>query len=174
MKSAIIIFDNILLRYYVMSGLNRKETNKMRLVPYFRRSEAPATTRLFEEFFNDFPFVGSWPETRESWVPSVDILEKDGSLVLRAELPGMNEKEIDLKLEGNTLTIKGERKMENEDKKNNYHRVESYYGSFSRSFRLPDTVDYEKIKAEYKNGVLTIKMPHKPEVKPREIPVSVQ
>jgi HSP20 family protein len=86
----------------------------------------------------------------------------------------MNEKEIDLKLEGNTLTIKGERKMENEDKKNNYHRVESYYGSFSRSFRLPDTVDYEKIKAEYKNGVLTIKMPHKPEVKPREIPVSVQ
>jgi HSP20 family protein len=146
----------------------------MRLIPYFRRSEAPVANRLFEEFFSDFPFTGSMPESRESWVPSVDILEKDGSLILRAELPGMTEKEIDLKIEGNTLTLKGERKMENEDNKSNYHRVESFYGSFTRSFRLPDTVDYEKINAEYKNGVLTVTLPQKPEVKPREIPVSIQ
>ena len=146
----------------------------MRLVPYFHRSEAPVTSRLFEEFFNDFPFGGSLPETRESWMPSVDILEKDGNLILRAELPGMTEKQIDLKLEGNTLTLKGERKMENEDKKSNYHRIESFYGSFTRSFRLPDTVDLGKVNAEYKNGVLTITLPQKPEVKPREIPVSVQ
>jgi HSP20 family protein len=144
----------------------------MRLVPYYRRSETPA--RLFEEFFNDFPFGDSWLESREGWTPSVDILEKEGNLILRAELPGMNDKDIDLKIEGNTLTIKGERKMENEDRKSNYHRVERCYGSFSRSFRIPDTVDYEKINAEYKNGVLTVTLPQKPEVKPREIPVSVQ
>jgi HSP20 family protein len=146
----------------------------MRLVPYFRRSEAPVANRWFEEFFSDFPFNGSLMESRESWMPSVDILEKDGNLILRAELPGMTEKDIDLKIEGNTLTLQGERKMENEDKKSNYHRVESFYGSFSRSFRLPDTVDYEKIDAKYKNGVLTVTLPQKPEVKPREIPVSVQ
>ena len=74
----------------------------------------------------------------------------------------------------NTLTLKGERKMEKEDKKSNYHRVESFYGSFARSFRLPDSVDYDKVSAEYKNGVLTITLPKKPEVKPREIPVAVQ
>jgi HSP20 family protein len=133
----------------------------------------PAASRLFEEFFNDFPF-GSTPETRENWVPSVDILEKDGNLVLKAELPGLTEKQIDLKLEGTTLTLKGERKLENEDKKSNYHRIESFYGSFTRSFRLPETVDLEKINAEYKNGVLTVTIPQKPEVRPREIPVSVQ
>jgi len=145
----------------------------MRLIPYVHRSEAPITSRFFEEFFNDFPFGSLLPETRESWIPSVDILEKDGNLILRAELPGMTEKQIELKLEGDTLTLKGERKMDNEDKKSNYHRVESFYGSFTRSFRLPETVDAEKINAEYKNGVLTITVPKKPEVKPREIPVSV-
>lgn len=129
-------------------------------------------SRLFEEFFNDFPLTSSLADARESWNPAVDILEKDGNLILRADLPGMTEKEIELKLEGNTLTLKGERKMDAEDKKNNYHRVESFYGSFIRTFRLPDTVDMEKISADYKNGVLTVTMPQKPEVKPREIPVS--
>ena len=146
----------------------------MKLIPYLHRSEAPVAKRWFEEFFNDFPFDGSLLDTRESWIPSVDILEKDGTLILRAELPGMTEKDIDLKLEGNTLILKGERKMDNEDKKSNYHRVESFYGSFTRSFMLPDTVDFEKIKADYKNGVLTVTFPQKPEAKSREIPVSVQ
>lgn len=146
----------------------------MKLVPFIGRSELPATTRLFEEFFNDFPFSGSLIEGKESWTPSVDIMEKDGKLILRAEVPGLTEKEIELKLEGNTLTLKGERKMENEDKKGTFHRIESYYGSFSRSFRLPDTVDADKINADYKNGVLTVTIPQKPEVQPREIPVSVQ
>ena len=146
----------------------------MRLVPYVRRSETPTITRLFEDFFNDFPFSSSLPKARETWMPSVDILEKDGSFIVRAELPGMTEKDIELKLEGNTLTLKGERKMEKADDKTNYHRVESFYGSFTRSFRLPDTVDAEKISADYRNGVLTITIPQKPEVRPREIPVSVQ
>jgi HSP20 family protein len=167
------------LRYYEWIILKiEKEKRKwryktMRLVPYLRRPEYPSTTRLFEEFFNDFPF-NETSGTRENWVPTVDILEKDGNLILRAELPGMTEKDIDLKLEGNTLILKGERKLDNEDKKNNYHRIESFYGSFTRSFRLPETVDQEKIGADYKNGVLTVTLPQKPEVRPREIPVSVQ
>jgi len=146
----------------------------MRLVPFIGRSDVPAATRLFEEFFNDIPFSGSTLEGKSNWTPSVDIVEKDGNLILRAELPGLTEKQIDLKLEGNTLTLKGERKLENEDKKETYHRVESYYGSFTRSFQLPDTVDADKINADYKNGVLTVTIPQKPEVRPREIPVSVQ
>jgi HSP20 family protein len=144
----------------------------MRLVPYFRRNELPVTNRLFEGFFEDFPCF-SYPETNNQWNPAVDILEKDGNLVLRAELPGMTEKQIELKVEGDTLILKGERKMDSEDKKENYHRVESYHGSFTRSFRLPDSVDLDKISADYKNGVLTVTLPQKPEVKPREIPVSV-
>jgi HSP20 family protein len=145
----------------------------MKLVPYFHRSETPVARSLFEEFFHDFPFGDSFMESRGSWVPSVDVLEKDGNLILRAELPGMTEKQIDLKVEGNTLVLKGERKMESEDNKGNYHRVESSYGTFSRSFMLPETVDIDKINADYKNGVLTITIPQKPEVKPREIPVSI-
>jgi len=151
----------------------------MRLVPCVRESETPSrfspeATRFFEDFFDEFPFGGSLLQNRDQWMPAVDILEKDGNLVLRAELPGIDEKEIDLKLEGNVLTLKGERKVEKDEKKANYHRVESYHGAFSRSFKLPDTVDRDKIRAEYKNGILTVTIPQKPEVQPREIPVSVQ
>jgi len=118
----------------------------MRLIPYISKSEVPSrlwpeTSRFFEDFFNDFPLSNSIAHTGEKWAPTVDILEKEGNLILRAELPGMTEKEIDLKLEGDTLTLKGERKMEGEENKAKYHRVESYYGSFTRSFRLPETVD---------------------------------
>jgi len=149
----------------------------IRLVPY-RRSESPARqnesrifpeiSRFFDDFFNDFPM-----QSRENWMPAVDILEKDGEMTLRCEIPGVSEKDIDLKLEGNVLTLKGEKKLEHEDNRDNYHRVESYYGTFSRSFTLPDTVDTDKIKADYKNGILTVTIPHKPEVRPREIPVTV-
>jgi len=144
----------------------------MKLVPYFRRNEFPAANHLFEGFFEDFPFV-SYREDRSQWNPAVDILEKGGNLVLRAELPGMTEKQIELKVEGDTLILKGERKMESEDEKENYHRIESFHGSFTRTFRLPETVDTHKISADYKDGVLTVTLPQKPEVKPREIPVSV-
>ncbi|HYK89604.1 MAG TPA: Hsp20/alpha crystallin family protein [Acidobacteriota bacterium] len=151
----------------------------MRLVPTIRRTETPSrlwpeTTRFFEDFFNDFPFGSSLLPTGDQWTPAVDVLEKDGNLILRAELPGIEEKQIELKLEGNVLTLKGERKMEKDEKKSNYHRVESFYGSFSRSFSLPDTIDRDNIKAEFKNGVLSVTIPQKPEVRPREIPVSVQ
>ena len=148
----------------------------MRLVPMLRRTDSssglwPETTRFFDEFFNDFQ-----PSSRgrENWLPPVDILEKDGNLILRVEIPGVNEKEVDVKLEGNVLTLKGERKLEKQDNKENYHRIETFYGTFSRSFTLPETVNRDGIKAEYKNGILTITIPQKPEVRPREIPVSTQ
>ncbi len=93
-------------------------------------------------------------------------------MILKAELPGIEEKDIELTLEGNVLTLKGERKLDEKEERDNYRRIESYYGSFSRSFTLPETADRDSIKADYKNGVLTVTIPQKPEMKPREIPVS--
>jgi HSP20 family protein len=116
------------------------------------------------------PFFGS--KASDRWLPAVDILEKEGNLFLRVEVPGINEKDIDLKLEGNILTLKGEKKLQNEKDRGNFHRMESFYGTFSRSFTLPDSVDRDQIKAEFKNGILMITVPQKPEVRPREIPVS--
>ena len=148
----------------------------MRLIPYrrsgsLRESEPhifPEISRFFDTFFNDF----STATGRENWLPPVDIMEKDGSMILRCEIPGVAEKDIDLKLEGNVLTLKGEKKLDHEESRDDYRRVESFYGSFSRSFTLPDTVDTDNIKADYKNGVLTVTIRQKPEVRPREIPVN--
>jgi len=150
----------------------------MRFFPVVRRSDSPSwpwpeATPFFDEFFNDFP-LSKAVQTNDHWAPVVDILEKDGNLVLRAELPGMEQKDINLQIEGNILTLKGEKKFESEEKRDVYHRRESIYGNFSRSFSLPESVDREKIHADYKNGILTITIPQKPEVKPREIPVAVQ
>jgi HSP20 family protein len=128
---------------------------------------------LFESLFKDFPFSNQAFD-RETGMPAVDVLEKDGNLILRAELPGMEEKDIQIQLDGNVLTLKGERKLEEEDKKENYHRIESFYGSFSRSFTLPETADRDKIKADYKTGILTVTVPQKPELKPRQIAVSAK
>jgi HSP20 family protein len=150
----------------------------MRIVPY-RRGDYPARytePRIFPEisrFFDDLFTEAPVRRGAENWLPAVDILEKNGDMLLRCEMPGVNEKDIDLKLEGNTLTLKGEKKFEHEEGKDQYHRVESFYGTFTRSFTLPDTVDTDKIKADFKNGVLTVTIPQKPEVRPREIPVSV-
>ena len=147
----------------------------MRLIPYVRRYETPARiwpeTSSLDEFFSD-PFFSSVTKSNDRWLPAVDILEKDGNLILRAEIAGVNEKDIDLKLEGNVLTLKGEKKQEHEEERNNYHRMESFYGSFTRSFTLPETVDRDHIKADFKNGILTVTIPQKPEVRPREIPVN--
>jgi HSP20 family protein len=154
----------------------------MKLIPWNQRSQSPAglwpeTTRmfdrLFDEFFPDRPSMMSTfvRDRLGAGIPPVDILEKDGNLILRAEVAGMNEKDIDLKLEGNVLTIKGERKFDQEEDRNSYHRMESFYGSFSRSFTLPENYDADKIKAEYKNGILTITVPQRPESKTRSIEV---
>lgn len=108
------------------------------------------------------------------WVPAVDIFEteKDG-LVLKAELPDMKRESISVVVENNTLTLKGERKFEGDPSKEQFHRVERAYGSFSRSFALPQTVDATKIVADYKNGVLTVTLPVRAESRPRTINVEV-
>ena len=104
-----------------------------------------------------------------SWNPSVDIFETDNDVVVKAELPGMDPKSIDVRLENNVLMLKGERHFEKETKEENYHRVEREYGSFSRSFSLPMPVKEDKITAEYKDGILRIVLPKKEEVKPKSI-----
>jgi HSP20 family protein len=151
------------------------EEKAMRCVPSIRRITQPSgywpEASLFSSFFEEFPFGG--PVERRM-APAVDILEKDGNLLIEAELPGINEKEIALKIEGNILTLSGERKLENEEKRESYRRIERSYGSFSRAFTLPETADRDKIKAEYKNGILTITVPLKPEARPREVPIAIQ
>jgi HSP20 family protein len=108
---------------------------------------------------------------RGAWTPAVDIFEVDGALVLKAELPDMRREDIDVSVENNTLTIRGERKLDREIKQENFHRIERAYGSFARSFSLPNTVDATKIVAEYKNGMLSVKLPTREEAKPRQIQI---
>jgi HSP20 family protein len=111
---------------------------------------------------------------RGNWVPSVDIFETEKhDLVLRAELPGMTREDIDVTVENGTIAIKGEKKFDSEVKEENYRRIERSYGTFHRSFTLPNTVDAAKVKADYRNGVLTITLPFKEEAKPRTINVDV-
>lgn len=111
--------------------------------------------------------------TRGAWVPAVDVYEQDGALVMKAELPDMKREDIDVSVENQTLTLRGERKFEDEVKQESFHRIERAYGAFSRAFTLPATVDATKIAAEYKNGVLTIRLPFREEAKPRSIKVEV-
>ncbi len=106
-----------------------------------------------------------------TWTPSVDIHENENELVLSAEVPGIEDKDIEIKLENNTLSFQGERKIEKETKEENYHRIERSYGTFYRSFTLPTNVNQDNIKAEYDNGVLRISMPKKPELKPKKVKV---
>jgi len=108
-----------------------------------------------------------------TWAPAVDIYETENELVIKADLPEITEKELDVRVENNMLTIRGERKFEEKVKEENYLRIERTYGSFSRSFSLPNTVNTEAIKAEYKNGVLTVEMPKRAESKPKQVKVNV-
>jgi HSP20 family protein len=125
--------------------------------------------RLFNESFRN----PSEESAFTAWAPSVDIYETPNELVVKADLPDVNEKDIDVHVENNLLTIRGERKFEKSVSEENYLRVERTYGSFSRSFSLPNTVNAEAIGAEYKNGVLTITLPKREESKPRQVKVTV-
>ena len=108
------------------------------------------------------------------WVPPVDIYQNgEHELVLKAELPDMTRDEIDITVENGTLTIKGEKKVSTDVKEEQFHRIERRYGSFSRTFTLPQTVDTSKVAADYRNGVLTIRLPQREEAKPRQIKVDV-
>lgn len=114
------------------------------------------------------------PTANRPWVPAVDIRETDHELVLKADIPDMKFEDIDVRMENGTLTLKGERKFEQEEKKGGWHRVERNYGSFERVFTLPETVNPEGAQADYKNGVLTVTLPKKEIAKPRQIKVNVQ
>ena len=112
--------------------------------------------------------------TRGAWVPPIDIYDSGKhELVIKAELPDVNREDITLRVENNTLTISGQKKMDSELKDEQYHRVERAYGNFSRSFTLPQTVDTNAIGAEYKNGVLIVRLPLREEAKPKQIQVKV-
>ena len=108
-----------------------------------------------------------------SFVPPADVYEDDQSIVLKMEVPGIDQKDIDVRLENGVLTVHGERKFEKEEKEENFQRIERRYGSFSRSFTLPNTVDMDNVHADYENGVLRIKLTKRAEAKPKQIKVNV-
>ena len=108
-----------------------------------------------------------------TWAPPVDIYETENELVLKTDLPGLQDKDIDVRVEGNMLTIRGERKFEKDVNQDNYLRVERAYGPFTRSFSLPNTVNSESVRAEYRNGVLTLRMAKLEDSKPKQIKISV-
>ena len=136
-------------------------------------------TRNFDQFFDSLiPRTTRGPNGEESdflgtWYPAVDIFDNDNEIVLKAELPGLKKEEIDIHVEDNLLTLRGERKREEEVKDKGYYRSERAYGTFSRSFTLPATVDVKKINASYKDGVLAVTLPKAEEAKPRQIEVKV-
>jgi HSP20 family protein len=113
------------------------------------------------------------PLTTASFVPAVDIYEDSKKVVLKLEVPGVEEKDLDVRVENNTLTVKGERKFEKEEKEENFHRIERRYGSFYRAFTLPSTVDAEHIGANYSAGVLKLELNKKAEAQPKQIKINV-
>jgi HSP20 family protein len=116
---------------------------------------------------------GDSPLTTASFVPAVDIYEDAKKVVLKLEVPGMEEKDLDIRVENNTLTVKGERKLEKDEKEENFHRIERRYGSFYRAFTLPSTVDTENVQASYNAGILKLELNKKPEAQPKQIKVNV-
>ncbi len=121
-----------------------------------------AVTRLMSE-----------PHGSRPWSPAVDILETEDALTVKADLPAVKIEDIDIRVENQTLTIKGHRKFEKDEAVKGYHRIERGYGEFVRSFAVPSTVDTDKVGADYKNGVLTVTLPRKESAKPRQVKVSV-
>jgi len=130
--------------------------------------------RLFDEAFR-----GARGTSEEewalggSWAPMVDIYEQNGDIVLKAELPGVDPKDVDIRVENNTLTLRGQRHFDKDVKRESYHRVERSYGAFSRAFTLPNVVDTEKIKADFKDGVLRLTLPKREEAKPKQISINI-
>ena len=146
-----------------MSILNRWE-------PYRSHTGLESqVNRMFNELF------GSSQESNlTTWAPAVDIFETEQSLIVKADLPDVKPEELDIRVENNILTIRGERKFEKTVNEDRYLRIERPYGSFARSFSLANTVNPEAIKADYKNGVLTLSIPKREEAKPKQIKVNVE
>jgi HSP20 family protein len=127
-----------------------------------------ANLRLFEDAFTR---MISEPQNNRPWAPAVDIYETENELVLKADLPDVDLKDVDVRVENQTLTLAGQRKFEKKDSVAGYHRLERSYGNFTRSFAVPNTFDTENIAAAYKNGVLTVTLPKKEAAKPRQIKI---
>jgi len=122
---------------------------------------------LLNRFFGEMPLA----ERAWEWMPSVDIAETDGNITVKAELPGMDAKDIDIDVTGDVLTLRGEKKTEEEKKEDRYYCRERHYGSFQRSFRLPAGVQSDKVDAEFKNGILSINIPKSKEGKQKKIDI---
>ena len=141
----------------------------IKFTPFGEFDSFPAGLRVFEDTVNRL-FVEPTPRP---WVPPVDIQETENELVFKADVPDLEMKDIDVRMENGTLTLRGERKFESKKEDGGWSRVERNYGSFERVFSLPDTVDAEQVQAGYKNGTLTVTLPKKEIAKPRQIKVQV-
>jgi HSP20 family protein len=128
--------------------------------------------RIFRESFN--PESPEEAVTTANFAPPVDVYEDEHNITLKIEVPGIDEKDINVSIENNTLTVRGERRFEKDEKEENFHRVERMYGSFTRSFTMPNTVDPEEVSAHYEKGVLKIRLAKKAEAKPKLIKVNVE
>jgi HSP20 family protein len=130
--------------------------------------------RMYRLFHHSFgPEAQDQSLATSAFAPAVDVYEDEHNVTLKIEVPGIDEKDIDVRIENNTLTVHGERKFEKDEKEENFRRVERQYGSFTRSFTLPTTVDAEKVAANYDKGILKISLPKKAEAKPKQIKVNV-
>src|SRR4030081_3345033 len=143
----------------------------MSLSQYDPLANFPASFRTFEDalarMLND-------PRGTRPWSPPVDIYETENELIIKADLPEVKLEDIEVRVENQTLTLKGERKFEKDDSIKGHHRIERPYGTFERSFTVPQTVDAEKVAAEYKNGVLAVRLPKKEVAKPRQVKIEVR
>jgi HSP20 family protein len=137
--------------------------------PFRGTSPDSQLNRLFSDFFGR----ATQEQNLTSWAPAVDIYESEHELVVKADLPDVRPDDLDIRVENNILTIRGERKFEKKVDEKNYLRVERAYGSFARSFSLANTVNTDAIKADYKDGVLTLRIPKREEAKPKQIKVNV-
>ena len=135
--------------------------------------EVVSLQNRLNSLFRDFNEADS-PLTTASFVPAVDIYEDAQKVTLKLEVPGIEEKDLDVRVENHTLTVKGERKFEKEEKEENFHRIERRYGSFFRAFTLPTTVDTENVRASYNAGVLKLELKKKAEAQPKQIKVNVE
>jgi HSP20 family protein len=141
-------------------------TTKLMLKP----GASPTRKNLLDRFFEDWHVPSIFGEQRE-WVPAFDIYENDKNYVLKAEIPGINPKELDVSLTDGLLTVKGEKRKESEERGETYHRIERRYGAFERSFHVPDSIQADRVGAEYRDGILTLTLPKVERRRVRQIDV---
>jgi HSP20 family protein len=174
-KVQIYVDNETLILYYLFAVSLIRRTKDMRTAlnrwePF--RGAATLQEQVNRLFGNVLEHSGE-ESNLTSWAPAVDIYETEHELVVKADLPEVDPKELDIRVENNLLTIRGERKFEKKVSEDHYLRIERAYGSFSRSFSLANTVDADAIKADYQNGVLTLTIPKREEAKPKQIKVTV-